>query len=63
MIYFENHEIINALTHSSSVLISTKTVTLSKTKVQILVEDDLTLGFTKVAELWLPVDWLTVQEA
>lgn len=63
MIYFENHEIINALTHSSSVLISTKTVSLSKTKVQILVEDDLTLGFTKVAELWLPVDWLTVQEA
>lgn len=42
-------------------LISTKTVTLSKTKPQILVEDDLTPGFKKTAELWLLVDWQTVQ--
>lgn len=63
MIYFENHEIINILTHSSPVLTSTKTDTLSKTKLQILVEDYLTLGFKKMAELWLLADWLTVQEA
>lgn len=45
MTYFETHEIINTLTRSSPVLISTKTVTLSKTKLQILVEDNLTPGF------------------
>lgn len=61
MIYFENREIINILTHSSPVLTSTKTETLSKTKPQILVEGDLTPGFKKMAELWLLVDWQTVQ--
>lgn len=61
MIYFENHEITNILTHSSPELTSCKTVTLSKTKLQILVEDDLTPGFKNVAELWLLVDWQTVQ--
>lgn len=45
MIYFENHEIINILTHSSLVLISTKTIALSKAKLRILLELALTLGF------------------